>query len=154
MKRYLLAAVAAAVLIGAVAPEATAGVRQRVRVEREMETDCQFDWINPSERWTAFEESLTARCVVARWPVEGGFSKLWCVGAHESGWNRFARSPYGHVGIFQHVGSAWPGRFDTYRPDGWSNLLRPWKNSRTMIVISVRMQRAQGWGPWTTAGGC
>lgn len=149
MKRTLMALVAGAVLFGAVAP-ATA-VPQPVRIEREMESKCRFQWVDPGE-WTQREEFLTATCITSRWPVPGGYAQLNCVASHESGWNRFAYNPNGHVGLFQHDEGAWRGR--VYRARNVHPYWRipvDWRNSFTQLLVTDVMVRGDGdWHQWTT----
>lgn len=111
---------------------------------------CRFQHLD-KPTWTQHEEDATARCVVNRWPVPGGLAKLKAVGECESGFNRLAVSPSGsYVGLFQHSLSSWPYRVRTYAPWGWT-LRGRWQNSRTQLVVTVRMVRALGWSPWTCA---
>jgi hypothetical protein len=110
---------------------------------------CRFQHLDKGT-WTQHEEDVTARCVVNRWPIPGGLSKLKAVGECESGWWRLSRSPYGYVGLFQHDLSSWPYRVRTYAPWGWT-LRGRWQNSRTQLVVTVRMVRALGWSPWSCA---
>lgn len=109
---------------------------------------CKFQGLQGG-KWTQTEENDTARCVTRRWSVPGGLAKLRAVGSCESGWNRFATNGR-YVGLFQHDKDAWPARVRSYTPPHWE--LQPgWQNSRTQIVVTVRMVRAQGWGAWTCA---
>jgi len=122
----------------------------RTNVDERRANQCRFQHLDPG-RWTAREEDRTARCVLKRWPVEGGLAKFRAVGDCESGWWRKAYNPSGpYVGLFQHALSSWPYRVAAYRPTWWS--LRPgWRNSRSQIVVTARMVREVGWGPWTCA---
>jgi len=101
--------------------------------------------------WTQREELRTARCLVRHFPIPGGFEKLQDVIACESGWNRLAYNPSGpYVGLGQHALAYWEPRVDAYTPRGWE--LKPsWRNSRTMLTITVRMVAAVGWSPWSCA---
>lgn len=180
MKRTLLLVVAASVLIVGLGPaEATArpaspeqlsqlatemstlrsliataktttSVKRSVRIAREMRSDCQFDWID-GIHWSPREEELTTDCVLRRWSVDGGEAKFDSVISCESGWSRFAYNAGGpYVGLGQHALSSWAGRVNAYRPMGWK--LQPnWRNSRTQIVVTARMEAASGWGPWSCA---
>lgn len=157
MKRTLLAIVAVAVLIlGAGAPGATAQTRRAARIEREMETDCQFSWLADGV-WTYSVMMRTVDCVLGKWPVtSGGKAKVVCVGDRESHWNRFVTNHGRYLGLFQHAASAWAGRVRQYGPASWrDNLKTAWWNPRTQIVVTVRMERDLGWGPWAgTASRC
>lgn len=115
------------------------------------ERQCRFQWIDAAT-WTAREERRTAECVVQRWGVEGGLSKLIAVGNCESGWYRFASNGGSYLGLFQHAASAWYWRVRSYMPDGWRvGPWTRWANSRSQIVTTVRMVNSGGWGPWTCA---
>lgn len=113
--------------------------------------ECRFQGLQSGD-WTQREEDYTARCVVRRWPVSGGLSKLRRVGRCESGWNRMAYNSDGpYVGLFQHVLSAWLGRVREFTPPHW-DLQTSWRNSRTQIVVTVRYVRRYGWGAWPRCG--
>ncbi len=111
---------------------------------------CRFQSLEPA-RWTEREEQRTAWCLQAKWAVPGGYTKLYDVIDCESGWSRFAYNPGGpYVGLAQHHLASWAGRVAAYAPRHWE--LRPgWRNSRTQLVVTVRMVRAVGWGPWSCA---
>ena len=115
------------------------------------ERTCRFQSL---ERpiWTAREENLTAACVVRRLgPISGGLSKLLAVGSCESGWNRLASNGGRYLGIFQHAAAYWDGRTglvpERWRSGNWDSV---W-NTRAQIVVTVRMVKAGGWGPWGCA---
>jgi hypothetical protein len=147
VKRSALVVVAATVLVGALAPVATAETRQHQRIEREMRTDCQFEFIN-RQSWTDWEEKLTARCLVRKWSVPGGFYQLSSVISCESGWYRFARNPSGYLGLSQQDAGSWPYRVRTYEPVGW-NLKPYWANPRSNLTVAVKMAHYDGdWGQW------
>lgn len=112
--------------------------------------ECRFQGLQRGT-WTAREELLTARCAIGKWPIPGGMSKLDSVISCESGWNRNAVSSSGsYVGLAQHALRYWSGRVGTYEPNRW-DLADGWRNSRTHLVVTVRMVRAVGWGPWGCA---
>jgi hypothetical protein len=112
-------------------------------------TECRFQSLQRGT-WTDREERATTRCAVAKW-LPGELSKVFQVMACESGMNRLARNGI-YVGLFQHIQSAFPGRVRSFEPPTWdSELSTKWENSRSQIVMSVRMARAVGWGPWTCA---
>jgi hypothetical protein len=123
---------------------------QAIAVNEQHRKECQFNGLDAGE-WTQREEYRTARCVQNRWHVPGGLTQLLQVGRCESGFYRFAYNPGGpYVGIFQHDLHAWPRRVDKYQPDWWE-LRRGWANPRSQLVVTVRMVRAEGWGPWSCA---
>jgi hypothetical protein len=146
MPRIIVSLVAGLLVLG-VMPMATAD--QKERIHREMHSDCQFDFIT-SRVWSPWEEHLTARCLVLKWPVSGGLPKLDSVISCESGWYRYASNGGSYLGLGQHAASSWPGRVRAYEPPGWR--LRPaWWNSRSNLTVTVRMAHSVGWGPWTCA---
>ena len=142
MLRYLLASL----MILTLATPAQAQVHQQEMREKQ----CRYQWVDPGT-WTAKEERRTALCVLARWPVPGGWTEFRSVIGCESGWSRFAYNPAGpYVGLGQHSESSWPGRVAQYSPPLWR--LRPqWFNSRTMLTITARMAHSMGWSPWSCA---
>ena len=81
MKRALTLAVLAVILA---ATPAAAVDQQEVR-----ERQCRYQWMDPGI-WTAREEYRTARCVLERWNVPGGFDTFHRIIACESGWRRTA----------------------------------------------------------------
>jgi hypothetical protein len=46
-------------------------------------------------------------------------------------------------GIFQHLCKYWPSRAQTYGFDDWSAF-----NARANIMVTIRMVKRYGWGPW------
>jgi hypothetical protein len=111
---------------------------------------CRFQGLDRGI-WTQREEDRTTWCVLQRWPVPGGLTKFRSVIGCESGWWRLAYNALGpFVGLAQHALTSWFDRVRSYRPTWWE--LRPnWRNSRTQIVVTALMVRAQGWGPWACA---
>ncbi len=148
MRCVITAALAATILASGAGglPRGSAEPPARTSVR---EHECRFQWVDPGT-WTPREERLTTDCVLARWPVPGGSATFRSIIACESGWNRFAYNPAPYLGLGQHSARYWPGRVRTYTPARWT--LRPrWTNSRTQIVVTARMMRAQGLGPWSCA---
>lgn len=112
--------------------------------------ECRFQGLF-HVKWAQAEEELTARCAVRHWGVPGGFAKLDDVISCESGWNRFAVSASGsYVGLAQHVARSWYARFRAFAPPLWQ-LRSAWWNSRTHLIVTVRMVHAGGWAPWACA---
>jgi Ni/Co efflux regulator RcnB len=146
MKRLVTAAIAASLLAGAMGPPSNA--EEARQGESRRESECRFQHLDRAT-WTPREEWRTAKCVVERWPIYGGLTKLLDVGSCESGMNRFAYNSAGpYVGLFQHALPSWTYRVSTYEPEWWA--LRPrWQNSRTAITVTVKMVQAVGWSPWT-----
>lgn len=140
MLRYLLIA---ALLSGA---PAHGGPHETQRQE------CRFQYLDHAT-WTSREEIKTLACVVDRFgPIDGGIPKAVAVGNCESGWYRFASNGGSYLGIFQHSASAWPYRVRSYMPSEWRiGPWEHWQNPRSQAVVTVRMVRAGGWGPWSCA---
>lgn len=108
---------------------------------------CRFQHLDRGV-WTQHEENVTARCVEKRWHVPGRLPKLRSVISCESGWRRLAYNPGGpYVGLAQHLLSSWASRVRAYSPRGWA-LSPRWQNSRTALVVTVRMVRDVGWSAW------
>lgn len=118
-------------------------------MNRYQKQHCLFNGMNEKIDWTNREERRTAWCVVTRhWSVPGGITQFISVADCESSWYRFARNPYGYVGLFQHDSDAWPYRVRSLEPQGWE-LDPAWSNSRSQIVVSARMAHNDGdWGQW------
>lgn len=111
--------------------------------------ECKFNgWREGT--WTYAEIRRTAWCVVEKWPVPGGHNKFNQVADCESNWNRFASNDGRYLGLFQHARPYWGSRVNTFEPPRWE-LQEGWANPRTQIVVTARMVRAGGWGPWSCA---
>jgi hypothetical protein len=111
---------------------------------------CRFQGLDKGV-WTQPEEDRTAWCVLKRWSVPGGLTKFRAVISCESGWWRLAYNALGpYVGLAQHALASWYYRVKSYTPTWWH--LRPgWRNSRTQLIVTARMVRDVGWGPWACA---
>jgi len=139
MLRYLLIAMCLILI-----PTPVKANQQEMR-----ERQCRYQWVDKGT-WTAREEAITARCVVARWSVPGGLTTFIGTIECESHWYRLAYNPAGYVGLAQHDVESWSGRVRSYAPPLWG-LSPRWQNSRTMLTITVRMVHSMGWGPWSCA---
>jgi hypothetical protein len=104
--------------------------------------------------WTDHEVLLTLRWSARRFGISA--AELICVARRESGLNERAWNPAGYAGLTQHAVEYWPGRVRWYRGH-----VGPWitvkprasvYSARANALVSARMVRAFGWGPW--AGGC
>jgi len=93
-------------------------------------------------------------CAQRRFPVPRGFSWLDCTGDRESGDWPWASNGGRYLGLFQHAASAWDGRARAYLPAFWfPGPGTPGAfNARANALVTARMVRAGGTGPW--AGGC
>jgi hypothetical protein len=116
--------------------------------------ECRFQSLdNPT--WTQREERLTAQCAVRRWSVPGGLAKFMSEGYCESGYNRLAYNPNGHLGIYQHDAGSYQGRMNMYRPTAWDfRLSNEWRNSRGHIVMTAIYVHRNGWGAWDRYNSC
>lgn len=55
----------------------------------------------------------------------------------------------GCLGLFQHMGSAWAERARNTLWKGWfKRWPAHWADPRANAIVSARMVRAGGWGPW------
>jgi hypothetical protein len=151
VKRVVVAALTTGLLAGVVGGPLSP-VEATQHRESRRESQCRFQKLDRAT-WTPREEWRTAKCVVERWPIYGGLTKLLAVANCESGMNRFAYNSAGpYVGLFQHALPSWTYRVSTYEPEWWA-LRERWMNSRTAITITVRMVQAVGWSPWSCASG-
>jgi hypothetical protein len=137
----------AALLIG-FTMNANAATRDQTRRERQ----CRFQWMDGGI-WTQREEDRTVACVLAKYPTPGGTQFFRQVIDCESGFHRLAYNAAGpYVGLAQHHLASWFGRVRSYLPDWWrAGHWARWSNSRSQIVVTARMVRAEGWGAWTCA---
>ena len=143
----MTAAIAVSVLAGpaVTATEASDNTRQQEVRERQ----CRFQWVDPGI-WTAREERRTALCIIGRWPVS--WDTLNRTIACESGWWRKAYNPNGHVGLGQHDEDAWDDRVGAFMPEGWrTGPWARWQNSRSNLLVTIRMAYVSGWGAWSCA---
>ena len=141
MLRYLLLTMT--ILALAIPAEAN---QQEIR-----ERQCRYQWLDKGT-WTDREEHRTARCIVEKFGVIGGYPVLNSVIDCESGWYRFASNGGRYLGLAQHAASLWAGRVESFMPDAWK--VGPWwrwTNPRSQVVTTVRMVNGSGWGAWSCA---
>jgi hypothetical protein len=94
------------------------------------------------------------QCATDRWEVRGGARRAICVADAESDLNPRASTAGGdYLGLYQHIATAWPGRFDTWTRRSW-NLNESALSGRSNAIVTIRMVNADGWGPWRGAGDC
>jgi hypothetical protein len=94
------------------------------------------------------------QCATGRWEVRGGARRAICVADAESDLNPRATSAGGDfLGLYQHMATAWPDRFDTWTRRRW-HLNDSALSGRSNTVVTIRMVNANGWGPWRGAGDC
>jgi hypothetical protein len=107
------------------------------------------------EHFSRDEVRLTVRAAAANILGWDSVPLAMSVAECESGFNEYAYNPGGpYVGVFQHLLSAWDERIATFtQPDGplgvhpWAG----WHNARAQAIMSMRMVKAVGWGPWACA---
>ena len=92
------------------------------------------------------------RCATVKWPVPGGAGRAICIADRESGLIPTVASPGGDfLGLYQHMASAWPGRYAAWTWPGWQ-LKEDALNGRTNTIVTIRMANGSGWGPWGALG--
>jgi soluble lytic murein transglycosylase-like protein len=98
---------------------------------------CPIDW-----RQSTWHVKKLIRCAAERYEVSP--STALYIAWRES---RYRPSAYneggGAAGIYQHLLKYWPDRAETY---GFPN--RSAFNGRANIMVTMRMVRRVGWGPW------
>lgn len=88
------------------------------------------------------------RCATDRWTVPGGADVALCIAKRESGLLPWAESVDGlNKGLFQQHVDYWDGNYDAYTRRVWS-LPKRILSGRTNTIVSIRMARDVGWGPW------
>lgn len=108
-------------------------------------------WTNESVRHFSRRE---IRCAVETLgPVKGGADRAICIADRESNLLPGAQSPDGpngpYDGLYQHLESAWDGRYAKYTDPAWSLNTSPF-NGRSNAIVTVRMVVA--FGTWKSAG--
>ncbi len=99
---------------------------------------CDFDW-----RKSTWQVKQLIKCSARHWDVPGGAVKALSIAYRESRYDPDAYNPSGALGIYQHMRSYWPGRARKYGFPRWSAF-----NARANIIVTMRMVKAGGWGPW------
>ena len=137
-RRFPAALTLAALLL--VGPAFTSTTTAQAREEGVPSYFCDFDW-----RKGTWHVKQLIRCGEDRWSVPGGASMALYVADRESNLEHDAYNSYsGASGIFQHLGSYWPGRADAFGFGGWSPF-----NARANIMVTLRMvHRLGSWSPW------
>lgn len=115
---------------GAAIPESRHPVPARI---------CNYDWHKGT-----WQIKQLIRCAAHYWHVPGGADAALAIADRESKFQPGAYNPSGCAGIYQHMLRYWPGRASAYGFSGWSAF-----NARANIIVTMRMVRQGGWGPWS-----
>lgn len=99
---------------------------------------CDYSW-----RKGTWQVKQLIRCAARHWDVPGGASKALYIAYRESRYDPDAKNSSGAEGIYQHLKTYWPGRATKYGFPDWSAF-----NARANIIVTMRMVKAGGWGPW------
>jgi soluble lytic murein transglycosylase-like protein len=138
LRRAILATlILTAVLTGSSAATATATTIEQTRTANVSTKVCPVEW-----RKGRFYVKKLIRCAAHRYGVNA--DRALYIARRES---RFRPKAYNDwscaKGIYQHLCRYWPGRADAYGFDDWSAF-----NARANIMVTMRMVRRGGWGPW------
>ena len=98
---------------------------------------CPIDW-----REGAWHVKRLIRCAASHYGLNA--RKAIYIAWRESRFRPTAYNVFGKAGgIYQHLLRYWPGRADEYGFRDWSVF-----NARANIMVTMRMVRTYGWGPW------
>jgi hypothetical protein len=143
MKRAFTVLLAGTLMLGLMAPSASAGWRNN---------ECRYRSLNGSQDWSNREEKLTARCLAKKFKVSVD-TTLYVI-SRESGWYRFAvNRSSGAKGLMQHIERYFCGRLATAKQ--MKPALKPygggcnWRNPRQNIAAGMALVRKSGWHHWT-----
>jgi hypothetical protein len=100
---------------------------------------CNIDWHKGT-----WQVKQLIRCAATYWHVPGGVETALAIADRESQFRPNAYNPSGCAGIYQHMLRYWPGRASNYGFAGWSAY-----NARANIIVTMRMVKQAGWGPWS-----
>jgi hypothetical protein len=100
---------------------------------------CNIDWHKGT-----WQVKQLIRCAAKYWHVPGGAGTALAIADRESQFRPRAYNPSGCAGIYQHMLRYWPGRASIYGFPGWSAY-----NARANIIVTMRMVKRAGWGPWS-----
>lgn len=105
-----------------------------------------------SQSWTRTEVKKTVQCFAKKFGVS--VSTAVYVADRESNFDRFAWNHSSDCrGIYQHMYPYWAGRVFTARKALHHYDVHDvrWMSPRAQAVVTFRMVKHGGWGPWTTA---
>jgi hypothetical protein len=98
---------------------------------------CPIDW-----REGAWHVKRLIRCAASHYGLDA--NKAIYIAWRESRFRPTAYNVFGKAaGIYQHLVRYWPGRAAEYGFRDWSVF-----NARANIMVTMRMVRTYGWGPW------
>jgi len=98
---------------------------------------CPVDW-----RKGRFYVKKLIRCAAHRYGVNA--DKAVHIAFRESRFHPKAYNSWSCAkGIYQHLCRYWPGRAKAYGYNDWSAF-----NARANVMVTVRMVKKHGWGPW------
>jgi hypothetical protein len=138
LRRAILATlILTAILTGSSATTATANTIEHTRAARISTKVCPVEW-----RKGPFFVKKLIRCAAHHYGVSA--DKALYVARRESRFRPTAFNGYSCAkGIYQHLCRYWPTRASTYGFNDWSAF-----NARANIMVTMRMVRRGGWGPW------
>lgn len=134
----------AAVLVGALLLIPTTGSAHTKKEMARRHVHCRYASYQDTWRhWTETETRMTLSCMMDHNPTVSR-SHAFYVADRESSFYAYARNTSsGACGIFQHMPRYWPSRAATFGFGGASCF-----NARANIMVTIRMVRQGGWGPW------
>jgi hypothetical protein len=139
MRRHSVAALSIAAVLSIVPASTSQAGTLRARREAQVPAKiCNYDW-----REGSYQVRRLIRCAANHWNVPGGADMALYVANRESKFHPNAYNPSGCAGIYQHMLRYWPGRAAAYGFRGWSAF-----NARANIIVTMRMVKRTGWGPW------
>jgi len=86
-----------------------------------------------------------------RWGVSA--ARMRCIAFRESGFNPYAISPWGHVGLWQWDWRTWEW---ASRQAGYAGAspFDPWASTEVALWVITHPLQGGGWGHWSTARWC
>jgi len=132
----------AALLIAAILTVASASISRAAEPEGRYQVAakiCNIDW-----RKGTWQVKQLIRCAAVHWHVPGGVDTALAIADRESQFRPRAYNPSGCAGIYQHMLRYWPERAADYGFPGWSAF-----NARANIIVTIKMVKRGGWGPWS-----
>lgn len=130
--------------VAAEAPKATRNMDATASWRKEL---CRYQSVDKG-KWTINEVHLTIHCAIIHFPVSHSTADY--IADRESNFLWYARNTSsGACGIYQHLPRYWPsrvGNFNQAKPK-W-DLGTDCYNARSNVLVSIRMARMGGWGPW------